>query len=72
MPCYDYSCIDCEQIFTIKKSMTDDNKPQCPECKGTNVARVWGSVNLGGMSKGGGSGSSGCSSCSGGSCSICK
>ena len=72
MPCYDYKCKICDNVFTITKSMTDDSIPHCPGCSAKEVERVWGSINLGGKTKGGGAGSSGCNSCSGGSCSTCK
>lgn len=71
MPCYDYKCLTCHEVFTISKSMKDESTPPCPTC-GSNekVERVWGCVNLGGMTSV--AGTSSCSSCSGGSCSTCK
>lgn len=72
MPSYDYNCKDCEKPFTIEKSMNDNTEPVCMHCNSSNVARLWGNVQL----KGCGAKESsfaGCkSSCSKSSCSGCS
>ncbi|HBG49689.1 MAG TPA: FmdB family transcriptional regulator [Cyanobacteria bacterium UBA9971] len=71
MASYDYTCKDCAQVFTIEKSMTDSSKPACVYCNSSNVARIWGNVQLKGCGSKGSS--SGCgSSCSKSSCSGCN
>lgn len=72
MPSYDYSCVDCNEKFTVEKSMTDETIPSCPKCSSSKVKRIWGGIQLKGVSSGGGSTGKSCSSCSGGSCSSCK
>jgi putative FmdB family regulatory protein len=71
MPSYDFECKSCNFVFTITRSMNDTHTPDCPQChKNTDVQRVWGCVNFGGMSNKVNSSSS-CTGCSGGSCSTC-
>lgn len=70
MPCYDFKCTTCNEIFTVTRSMSDSSQPECIKCHSReHVQRVWSCVNLGGMTNK--SSSSGCGSCSGGSCSTC-
>jgi len=71
MPSYDYECKTCDYVFTVSRSMSDQETPTCPSCLSSEeVSRVWGCVNLGGMTNKVSSGAS-CSTCSGGSCSTC-
>ncbi len=70
MPSYDYNCKECDEIFTIEKSMNDDSVPDCPKCGSANVSKVWGNIQFKGCGAKGSS-SGGCGGCSGGSCSTC-
>ncbi|EKE02390.1 MAG: hypothetical protein ACD_20C00395G0020 [uncultured bacterium] len=67
MPDYDYNCKNCNEIFTVNKSMSDTTIPDCPKCNSPDVKRIWGSF----IVKGGNGSGSKCGSCSSGSCSTC-
>jgi len=71
MPGYDYNCKDCEKTFTIEKSMTDNTEPVCVYCNSSNVARIWGNIQLKGCGSKGNSSSCG-TSCTKSSCSGCN
>jgi len=74
MPSYDYNCKQCNENFTIEKSMSDTSTPNCPKCNSEDVAKDWGGFQLKGCCKTSGasvSSGGGCGSCSGGSCSGC-
>lgn len=32
MPDYDYRCVDCDKVFSVTKSYTDETKTKCPFC----------------------------------------
>ena len=46
MPTYDYHCVDCEKDFFVIQHISElgTSQPECPECKSTNVERVFGNV----------------------------
>jgi putative FmdB family regulatory protein len=79
MPIYEYHCKKCDKIF--ETLIMGDEKPECPECKTTEVSRLMsacGFVSKGSASGGGeaptlssSAGSSACSTCSAGNCSSC-
>ena len=41
MPTYDRYCFSCEEIFEIRRSMSDDSPVVCPKCKGTKTRQVF-------------------------------
>jgi putative FmdB family regulatory protein len=51
MPRYDYKCNDCEHIFEVTQSMSDDALTECPKCDGS-IRRLIGNVGI--SFKGGG------------------
>ncbi|MFH0702672.1 MAG: zinc ribbon domain-containing protein [bacterium] len=74
MPYYDYNCKNCNEEFTVEKSMNDSTMPFCPKCKSSDVGKIWGNFSLKGCDcKNTGSASlkKGCGSCRGNSCSGC-
>jgi putative FmdB family regulatory protein len=83
MPQYDYRCLDCRQVFTIERSMSDSVEPACQACGSCNSSRIWNMVlRSGGISQDVGQGASsssssstkskgGCGSCSSHSCGTC-
>jgi putative FmdB family regulatory protein len=42
MPTYEYRCEECGEHFELVESMSEPGaaKPQCPKCRGEQVARV--------------------------------
>lgn len=34
MPAYDYKCDACDQVFEVKRSLSDDSPVTCPTCEG--------------------------------------
>jgi putative FmdB family regulatory protein len=83
MPQYDYRCLDCRQVFTIERSMSDSGEPNCESCGSANASRIWNMVlRTGGIAQDVGQGASsstsgaskskgGCGSCSSHSCGTC-
>ncbi len=41
MPTYEYECSECEDIFEVFQSMTDERIKKCPACGG-KVSRLFG------------------------------
>ena len=39
MPIYEYQCQDCEELVTLIRSMSDESKPECPDCGQSNLKR---------------------------------
>lgn len=68
MPSYDYICKNCNETFTIQKSMNDTSIPDCLKCSSSDVSRIWGGFIIKGSQ---GSSQKSCTSCNGGSCSTC-
>lgn len=47
MPWYDYRCDDCEETFEVRRSMSESDSgeaPECPECGGRETRRIFGNV----------------------------
>jgi putative FmdB family regulatory protein len=38
---YTYRCVACEYTFELRRAMSDDTLPECPEC-GKSVEKVFG------------------------------
>ncbi|MBI5525867.1 MAG: zinc ribbon domain-containing protein [Deltaproteobacteria bacterium] len=77
MPIFEYHCKKCGNQFE-ELVFNREEKPPCPKCSSTKVAKQMSTfAHHGGGGNGGGDvgpgsgGGSGCSSCSGGSCSTC-
>lgn len=71
MPCYDFECVKCDYVFTVSKSMNDSKEAVCPKCDSSkDTRRVWGCLNLGGMTNKVSSTSS-CGACTSKNCSTC-
>lgn len=82
MPCYEYRCQDCREVFAVERSMNDSSKTTCSTCAGDNVTRIWNAyIRAGGITPDVGQGvarssassasKSGCGSCSSSSCGTC-
>ena len=78
MPSYDYRCKDCQDTFTIERSMTDNSETSCTGCESHNVVRIWnmilrssGSTPDVGQGTAKKSSGGGCGSCSSHSCGTC-
>ena len=41
MPTYDRYCFSCDEIFEIRRSMSDDSPVVCPKCNGTQTRQVF-------------------------------
>lgn len=74
MPIYEYHCDQCKEDFECLIIGSDE--PECPACKGKNVAKMMSACGF--VSKGGGgetvsssAGASSCSGCAATSCSSC-
>lgn len=43
MPTYDYKCKNCNEIFTLTHSFSDEEPKLCPEC-GNDMRKLFGAV----------------------------
>ena len=41
MPTYDRYCFTCDEIFEIRRSMSDTSPVACPKCGGDNTRQVF-------------------------------
>lgn len=41
MPAYDMYCFDCDEIFEVRRSITDDSALACSKCEGSKVRQVF-------------------------------
>ena len=41
MPAYTYQCETCEDVFDVRRSMTDDSPVVCTSCAGSRVRQVY-------------------------------
>ncbi|MDE2898228.1 MAG: zinc ribbon domain-containing protein [Chloroflexota bacterium] len=41
MPAYTYECETCEDVFDVRRSMTDDSPVVCTTCAGSRVRQVY-------------------------------
>lgn len=41
MPAYTYECESCEDVFDVRRSMTDDSPVVCTVCAGSLVRQVY-------------------------------
>ncbi len=80
MPNYDYRCSDCQENFTVERSMKDSSATCCDHCGSEKVARIWNMfIRSGGITPDVGQGaktatkkkSGGCGSCCATSCGSC-
>jgi putative FmdB family regulatory protein len=48
MSVYEFVCRDCKKKFQEVLPISDyaGKKFRCPKCKGTNLDRIWGTVNV--------------------------
>lgn len=47
MPTYEYVCSECTQKFDVYMTLAEKEsgkKPECPNCKGSNVVQVLGNI----------------------------
>ena len=74
MPIFEYKCLKCDSEFEKLVFGASDNGISCPDCKSTEIERLFSAFNGVSRSSDGSthSMSSGCSSCSATSCSSCK
>jgi putative FmdB family regulatory protein len=49
MPEYEYRCRNCQQTFSIERSMHESADGKCTHCDSADTARIWG-VNFVGTS----------------------
>ncbi len=41
MPAYTYECETCQDVFDVRRSMTDDSQVVCTTCAGSRVRQVY-------------------------------
>ena len=41
MPSYDQYCVDCDDLFEIRRSINDESPVICPKCSGTKTKRAF-------------------------------
>jgi putative FmdB family regulatory protein len=46
MPVYEYRCLDCNQLVSLTRGMSDETLPACPDCGGGNLQRHFSSVSV--------------------------
>ena len=48
MPTYDFICLKCKEIQTVKREINDRDRPpkSCPDCRGRKFIRKWTPVNF--------------------------
>ncbi len=66
MPIYEFICEDCKERFEIDVPMSQRDKVKCIKCGSKNLKRVYGGINILGVSKG-----NACSTCTSQTCSQC-
>ena len=75
MPIYEYTCQDCTQTFSKRRSMSDADAPiDCPTCGSDQTSRGLSLFATVGASRGSRTRTAsggGCAGCAGGSCSSC-
>ncbi|MBI5961134.1 MAG: zinc ribbon domain-containing protein [Chloroflexi bacterium] len=74
MPVYDYRCCECEEVFEVRRSMSESDKAAvCPTCHGEKTVRIYSAPNVvGGTQQHQHSSGGGCAGCAGASCSTCR
>ncbi|MCP4201005.1 MAG: zinc ribbon domain-containing protein [bacterium] len=46
MPVYEYRCLDCDKKFEVVETMAEHGEHEvlCPDCRKSNIERIWSRV----------------------------